>query len=109
MSDREPLKACVVGVAGKNFDFCMFHYDPGTSKPYPLVYVSGGDDCLRNVTVRELTDKEKEYVETAFTLDDGGRPYVKLSLEKRDGYGSLSGFCARPSYGEMENVQKSKS
>jgi hypothetical protein len=57
--------------------------------PYPYVYV------LENGSIRELTKSEKEYLETPFHPGDSGRPYVKDSYNSKDGWGKISGFCAR--------------
>jgi hypothetical protein len=57
--------------------------------PYPYVYVN--DDG----TVRELHQSECTYLETPFHPFDGAQPYIKSSYDKKDGRGSIGGFCLR--------------
>ena len=57
--------------------------------PYPFVFVN--DDG----TVRELHQSERSYLEMRFHPTDGGRPYIKDSYEKKDGWSSIGGFCPR--------------
>jgi hypothetical protein len=57
--------------------------------PYPFVYVNADG------TVRELHVTERRYLETSFHPCDSGRPYTKQSYAAKDGWGELSGFCAR--------------
>jgi len=40
----------------------------------------------------ELTDKEKQYVDTEFSPFDGARPYIKESYEQRTASGAINGF-----------------
>ncbi len=46
-------------------------------------------------SARELTDREREYLETDFEVGDGNRPYVKSTYKTRDGWGSISGYVDR--------------
>ncbi len=46
-------------------------------------------------SVRELSPKEKEYLNTEFSVGDGAAPYIKFSYKSRDGWGSISGFLPR--------------
>jgi len=46
-------------------------------------------------SVRELSPKEKEYLNEKFDLFDGARPYIKSSYKSLDGWGSMSGFLPR--------------
>ena len=46
-------------------------------------------------SARELTESEREYLETNFQGGDGGRPSVKSRYECKDGWGSVSGFIDR--------------
>jgi hypothetical protein len=46
-------------------------------------------------SVRELSPEEQDYLSAEFHGSDGGRPYIKLSYESRDGWGSQSGFIER--------------
>jgi hypothetical protein len=46
-------------------------------------------------SARELTESEREYLDTDFEGGDGGRPYVKFRYESKDGWGSISGFIQR--------------
>lgn len=58
---------------------------------YPIVYVE------KNGTVRELTVKEREYLETPFAIDDGGRPAVMSRYRPRAWWRLRRdwGFCPR--------------
>lgn len=58
-------------------------------KPYPYVFVN------KDGSVRELHPEERKYLETPFPPFDGGRPYVKMDYESRDGWKSVEGFCLR--------------
>jgi hypothetical protein len=58
---------------------------------YPIVCVE------KNGIVREVTTAEREYLETPFRLDDGGRPYVMFEY-RRPAWWRLRhawGFCPR--------------
>jgi hypothetical protein len=57
--------------------------------PFAFVHVNADG------TVREVTAKEREYLETPFAGSDGGRPYIKTDFFQKDGWGSLAGFCYR--------------
>jgi hypothetical protein len=57
--------------------------------PYPIVYV------YQDGTIRELHQTEKQYLETAFSPGDGGRPAVKDTLAQLNGWGDIQGFCLR--------------
>ena len=57
--------------------------------PYPYVYVN------RNGSFRELDQNEKEYLETKFHGNDGGRPYIKGRYSSRTPDGKLYGFLKR--------------
>lgn len=46
-------------------------------------------------SVRELSRDEREYLAQDFSPGDGGRPYIKMFFESRDGWGSISGFLPR--------------
>ncbi len=54
-----------------------------------LIYVN--DDG----SARELTDVEKEYVDTDFLPFDGARPYMKSRYEQRTPSGALRGYLQR--------------
>lgn len=56
---------------------------------YPYVMVN--DDG----SAREVTAKEKEFIETEFDSADGARPYIKFRYESVDGWGSIGGFLFR--------------
>ncbi len=43
-------------------------------------------------SARELTEAEKEYVDTEFSPFDGERPYIKTRYWERNGWGELSGY-----------------
>ena len=60
---------------------------PNASKV--LVYIK--DDG----SARELSETEKNYVDTEFSPLDGARPHIKTRYEKRNGWGNLSGFLQR--------------
>lgn len=61
------------------------------SSGYPIVYVE------KNGAVRELTAKEREYLETPFSIDDGGRPYLMSRYQPRAWWRFRRdwGFCPR--------------
>lgn len=46
-------------------------------------------------SAREVTESEREYLETEFSPGDGARPYIKFRYESLDGWGSISGFLLR--------------
>ena len=46
-------------------------------------------------SVRELTDSEKEMVDTAYHPADGGRPYIKSSYDEKNHLGFMTGFLQR--------------
>jgi hypothetical protein len=46
-------------------------------------------------SIRELTQDEKDYLNTDFHGTDGARPYVKSRYDDRDGWGSIGGFLDR--------------
>ena len=46
-------------------------------------------------SAREVTEDEREYLETEFLPGDGARPYIKMRYEALDGWGNLSGFLQR--------------
>lgn len=69
--------------------FAVVSEAEANSVPYPVIFVE--DDGF----VRELHQSERAYLETPFNPMDGGRPYVKSSYEKKDGWGSVEGFCFR--------------
>ncbi len=60
-----------------------------TEPGFPFVKVNSDG------TARELSPEEQQYLSEEFDGADGGRPYVKLRYEARDGWGSLSGFLGR--------------
>lgn len=45
--------------------------------------------------VREVSEDDQRYLNTAFWPGDGGRPYIKTRYQNRDGWGSVSGFIPR--------------
>jgi hypothetical protein len=46
-------------------------------------------------TCRELHASERQFLEQPFIPTDGGRPYVKMTFDARDGWGSIKGFLHR--------------
>lgn len=46
-------------------------------------------------SARELSPAEQAYLSEEFSGGDGGRPYIKISYESRDGWGALSGYIER--------------
>lgn len=46
-------------------------------------------------TARELSPAEQTYLSEEFAVGDSGRPYIKISYESCDGWGSQSGFIER--------------
>jgi hypothetical protein len=46
-------------------------------------------------SARELTEAEKDYVDTDFSPFDGARPYIKSHYEQPNGWGELSGYLQR--------------
>ncbi len=63
--------------------------DEAVRIPYPYVWVTGKG------AVYELDAEDRAYLETPFHPCDSGRPAVKDSFESKNGWGSISGFCAR--------------
>jgi hypothetical protein len=57
--------------------------------PYPYIYVNG------DRSARELTQNERDYLETRFQPGDGGRPYVKRNYSQKNGWGEAAGFLKR--------------
>jgi hypothetical protein len=58
---------------------------------YPIVYLE------KTGIVREVTARERAYLETPFELGDGGRPYVMFEYKKPAWWRLRSnwGFCPR--------------
>jgi hypothetical protein len=46
-------------------------------------------------SARELSEAEKDYVDTDFSPFDGARPYIKSHYEQPNGWGELSGYLQR--------------
>ena len=63
--------------------------DPTTKPREMLVWINVDGSA------RELTDAEKNYVDTEFSPFDGARPYIKSHYEQRNGWGELSGYLLR--------------
>lgn len=59
------------------------------SDKFEYVYVN------QDGSVRELSPKEKDYLNEEFPPGDGARPYIKDSHKSLDGWGSMSGFLPR--------------
>ena len=57
--------------------------------PYPYIYVNG------DRSARELTQNERDYLETRFQPGDGGRPYVKRNYSQKNGWGEAAGLLKR--------------
>src|SRR4051794_16378841 len=57
--------------------------------PYPYVWVT------HKGAVYELDAEDRAYLEERFHPCDSGRPAVKTSFKSKDGWGSVSGYCAR--------------
>jgi hypothetical protein len=73
----------------KSPSFTVVSEKEAKTVPYPYVYVN--DDG----SVRELSQAERTYLETSFHPADGASPYIKSSYDKKDGWGSVAGFCRR--------------
>ena len=56
---------------------------------YGYVYIN------QDGSAREVTESERDYLETDFVGGDSGRPYIKSSYGSKDGWGSISGFIQR--------------
>ena len=72
--------------------------DPAT--PYPVVYVESDG------AVRELPEGVRQYLQTPFHPNDGGRPFIKTSLDSLDGWGDASGFFRRTNLPEGTAVRR---
>lgn len=72
----------------KKFEFAVVPEENAKILPYPYVYIE------KDGSYREITDREKMYLEETFHPGDGGRPYVKPTYEKSI-YGDISGFISR--------------
>ena len=71
--------------------FSIVSKEEAGQAPYPYIYV------MDNGAYRELSNEEKEYLETKFHGADGGRPYVKWDYYKRTPDNRISGFLKRSS------------
>ena len=56
---------------------------------YPYIYVNADG------TARELHANERTWLETPFTLGDGGMPHVKDDYADRNGWGEIRGYLER--------------
>ena len=56
-------------------------------KKYMYVYVN------QDGSARELSLREKIYLQTDYHFGDSARPYIKTTYEEKHGAGDLSGFC----------------
>ena len=67
------------------------------TKPRPVI--ENASEVLVKVefdgTVWELTEEEKEAVDTPFHPFDGNRPYIKSSYGEKNGWGRLNGYLLR--------------
>ena len=63
--------------------------EEATGTVYPYVFVSDAG------SVRELSRKEREYLQTPFPPRDVMRPYVKSTYDERNLAGTLRGYCRR--------------
>ena len=64
----------------------------GTTTPKPsevLIWINADGSA------RELTEADKQYVDTEFSPFDGARPYIKSHYEQRNGWGELTGYLHR--------------
>jgi hypothetical protein len=59
------------------------------AQPYPFIYVENDGGA------RELSRREREYLETPFIAPDGGRPYAKWRYKQKNSWGELKGFLKR--------------
>jgi hypothetical protein len=69
-----------------------------TQHPYPYVQVESDG------VIRELSDDEREYLETPFYPSDGARPFVKPNYEWRNALGDMAGFLARDNVPEPSSI-----
>ena len=71
----------------------------GREKIKPRPVMENASEVLVKVefdgTVRELTEEEKEAVDTPFHPFDGNRPYIKSSYGEKNGWGRLNGYLLR--------------
>lgn len=63
--------------------------DEADATVYPYVFVSDTG------SVRELSRKERDYLQTPFAPRDLMRPYVKSTYDERNLAGTLRGYCRR--------------
>src|SRR5580704_11802495 len=67
------------------------------TKPRPVI--ENASEVLVKVefdgTVWELTEEEKEAVDTPFHPFDGNRPYIKSGYGEKNGWGRLNGYLLR--------------
>jgi hypothetical protein len=54
-----------------------------------LVYISNDGSA------RELTETEKQYVDSEFSPFDGARPYIKSHYSQRTAFGEIKGYLPR--------------
>ncbi|MGI4826662.1 MAG: hypothetical protein ACRYFU_00470 [Janthinobacterium lividum] len=69
--------------------YAMVSASEGEIHPYPFIYVENEGGA------RELSRREREYLETPFIAPDGARPYAKWRYKEKNGWGELSGFLKR--------------
>ncbi|MGI4870048.1 MAG: hypothetical protein ACRYFX_02585 [Janthinobacterium lividum] len=71
--------------------FCYLRYFVSLRKEkgFPYVYVNSDG------SVREVTESEQDYLSTAFSPADGGRPYIKNRYDQQNASGSIKGFIYR--------------
>ncbi len=63
--------------------------EEATETVYPYVFISDAG------SVRELSRKERDYLQTPFPPRDVLRPYVKSAYDERNLAGTLRGYCRR--------------
>ena len=74
-------------MAGKTFS--IISSKEAKLEPYPFVYVENSG------AYRELSIKDKQYLEEKFYPTDGNRPYVKNRYRSKTPDGKMSGFLKR--------------
>lgn len=79
--------------------FTIVTQSEARQKPYPYVWV------LADGRVRELSAREKEYLETPFSPGDGAAPSTKADYQQRNGWGDLAGYCRRSKIPEGIDIQ----
>jgi hypothetical protein len=89
------LGRSLVGRRGRRISTHATKCEPAPARPV----IENASEVLVRITfdglAQELTDDQKEYVDTPFAPADGNRPYVKSSFDEKNGWGRLDGYLLR--------------